>query len=157
MENYKGIYYNDEKEPKLYEGGAHFKYNKLYKILLSLGGVLEDDDFNHSSIKYKKKEHIKSNKDINSLLIKVKAKKSKYKTIYRMEDISMRNNEKRVSVNVTLIVSKYKSLKYRLSFCFEKNLNYPTKVGFDSNFFLKVLVGEKNCLPNNFTINYKLY
>lgn len=91
MENYKGIYYNDEKEPKLYEGGAHFKYNKLYKILLSLGGVLEDDDFNHSSIKYKKKEHIKSNKDINSLLIKVKGKKSKYKT-RNIEDLIYDNN-----------------------------------------------------------------
>ena len=80
MENYKGIYYKEEKEQKLYEGGAHFKYNKLYKILLSLGGIIEDDDFNHSISKYKKKEHIKSNKDISSLLIKVRAKKSKYKT-----------------------------------------------------------------------------
>ena len=80
MENYKGIYYKEEKEPKLYEGGAHFKYNKLFKILLSLGGILEDDDFNHSISKYRKKEHIKSNKDISSLLIKVREKKSKYKT-----------------------------------------------------------------------------
>ena len=79
MENYKGIYYNEEKEPKLYEGGAHFKYNKLYTILLSLGGVLVDDD-SHSISKYRKKGHIKSNKDINSLLIKVREKKSKYKT-----------------------------------------------------------------------------
>ena len=80
MENYKGIYYNEEREPKLYEGGAHFKYNQLYKILLSLGGVLEDDNSNPSTSRYTKREHIKSNKDINSLLIKVKEKKSKYKT-----------------------------------------------------------------------------
>ena len=80
MENYKGIYYNEEKEPKLYEGGAHFKYKNLFKILLSLGGVLVDDDSHHSISKYKKNEHIKSNKDINSLLIKVREKKSKYKT-----------------------------------------------------------------------------
>ena len=33
MEEYKGIYYGDETEQKFYEGGAHFKYNKLYKIL----------------------------------------------------------------------------------------------------------------------------
>ena len=33
MEEYKGIYYNDDKEQQYYEGGAHFKYKELYKIL----------------------------------------------------------------------------------------------------------------------------
>ena len=33
MDEYKGIYYGDEKEQKFYEAGAHFKYIKLYKIL----------------------------------------------------------------------------------------------------------------------------
>ena len=33
MDEYKGIYYGDETEQKFYEGGAHFKYIKLYKIL----------------------------------------------------------------------------------------------------------------------------
>ena len=38
MADYKGIYYKDNKEDKqiFYEGGAHFKYNKLYKILEKL-------------------------------------------------------------------------------------------------------------------------
>ena len=36
MEEYKGIYYNDDKEQKYYEGGAHFKYKELYKILEEL-------------------------------------------------------------------------------------------------------------------------
>lgn len=36
MEDYKGIYYNDETEQKYYEGGAHFKYKELYKILEEL-------------------------------------------------------------------------------------------------------------------------
>ena len=36
MEEYKGIYYGDESERKFFEGGAHFKYNKLYKILEKL-------------------------------------------------------------------------------------------------------------------------
>ena len=38
MADYKGIYYKDNKEDKqiFYEGGAHFKYNKLYKILAKL-------------------------------------------------------------------------------------------------------------------------
>ncbi len=36
MEEYKGIYYNDDKEQQYYEGGAHFKYKELYKILEEL-------------------------------------------------------------------------------------------------------------------------
>ena len=74
-----------------------------------------------------------------------------------MEDIVMRNDQERVPVNATMIVSKYKSLKDRLSFCFEKNWYHPNEVGFDANFFLKVLMGEKKYLPNNFTVNYKLH
>ena len=33
MDEYKGIYYGDESERKYFEGGAHFKYIKLFKIL----------------------------------------------------------------------------------------------------------------------------
>ena len=33
MKEYKGIYYGDDSEKKFFEGGAHFKYIKLYKIL----------------------------------------------------------------------------------------------------------------------------
>ena len=33
MEEYKGIYCNDIAEQQYYEGGAHFKYKELYKIL----------------------------------------------------------------------------------------------------------------------------
>ena len=33
MDEYKGIYYGEESERKFFEGGAHFKYIHLYKIL----------------------------------------------------------------------------------------------------------------------------
>jgi hypothetical protein len=37
MEEYKGIYYNDDgDDQQYYEGGAHFKYIDLYEILLKL-------------------------------------------------------------------------------------------------------------------------
>ena len=36
MDEYKGIYYGDDTEQKFYEGGAHFKYSDLYKILEKL-------------------------------------------------------------------------------------------------------------------------
>ena len=32
-DNYKGFFYNDNDEPKYYEGGAHFKFIELYRIL----------------------------------------------------------------------------------------------------------------------------
>ena len=36
MKEYKGIYYGDDTEKKFFEGGAHFKYIKLYQILEQL-------------------------------------------------------------------------------------------------------------------------
>lgn len=74
-----------------------------------------------------------------------------------MEDYNMNNPSDKVPVNATLIVSKYKSLKDRLNFCFEKNWYHPREVGFDTSFFLKVIMGQKKYLPNNFTINYTLH
>ena len=40
MEDYKGIYYNDNIEQEYYEGGAHFKYIELYRILEELAKKL---------------------------------------------------------------------------------------------------------------------
>ena len=36
MDDYKGIYYNDNIEQEYYEGGAHFKYIELYRSLEEL-------------------------------------------------------------------------------------------------------------------------
>ena len=36
MDDYKGLYYKETKEQKLYEGGAHFPYKELYEILIYL-------------------------------------------------------------------------------------------------------------------------
>jgi hypothetical protein len=36
LENYKGIYFNDDKEEEFHEYGAHFKYGDLCKRLESL-------------------------------------------------------------------------------------------------------------------------
>lgn len=74
-----------------------------------------------------------------------------------MEDYNMRNVNDKVPVNATLIVAKYKSLKDRLNFCFEKNWYHLREVGFDASFFLKVIMGQKKYLPNNFTVNYKMH
>ena len=36
MSDYKGIYYNDKKDPHYFEGGAHFRYRDLFSVLQSL-------------------------------------------------------------------------------------------------------------------------
>ena len=61
----------------------------------------------------------------------------------------------RVAINATEIINKYKKLQDRLNFCFERNWLHPKEVGYDANFFLLVIKGDKKYLPNNFSVNYK--
>lgn len=39
MADYKGIYYNNDSSEKYFEGGAHFRYKQLYKILEKLSSA----------------------------------------------------------------------------------------------------------------------
>lgn len=50
--SYKGIHFKQEKQLKLYEHGAHFKYQELYNILNSLVGKqeMEIGSTSHSSV-----------------------------------------------------------------------------------------------------------
>ena len=66
---------------------------------------------------------------------------------------NIRNEPQKVPVNAMEIINKYRKLQDRLNFCFEKNLFHPTEVGYDANYFLLVLQGEKFYLSNNFTVN----
>ena len=69
---------------------------------------------------------------------------------------NIRNEPPKVPVNATEIINKYRKFQDRLNFCFEKNWFHPTEVGYDANYFLLVLKGEKFYLPNNFTVNYNI-
>ena len=135
MDNYKGIYYNERKDLKLYEGGAHFKYNALFNILLSLGGFIEDDktnDFNNNSYK---KDKIKQNKDIDSLLIKVKGKQSKYKTrnFHQLNYINNPNTQIRQNSQYnlkrkhSLTLKDYNAKKNNMNNFLNKKLSYSRR------------------------------
>lgn len=63
MEEYKGIYYGDESERKFFEGGAHFKYSKLYKILEKL--AKERNGKEKQKELYVHKKNILSNNNLN--------------------------------------------------------------------------------------------
>ena len=138
MENYKGIYYHDSKEQRFYEGGAHFKYATLYKILLALGGIISSDqpeqEYDPAMANYKK-EHIKSNKDIDSLLRKVEGKKSKYKT-RNMNQLDYLNNPntqiKMNSSNNTNTNLQKKTFLSKKDFC-SRNINRDNGYFFDNN------------------------
>ena len=80
MKDYKGIYYNESKEQKFFEGGAHFRYKDLFKILISLGGIIPENNYLYSNVQ--KKIDINKNKfNINSFSSnKQKDKKNKPKT-----------------------------------------------------------------------------
>ena len=71
MENYKGVYYNDTKEQKYYEGGAHFKYKDLFNILKALGGVLPEEEHINPSNSFIKNKNInkENNLDLNINII----------------------------------------------------------------------------------------
>ena len=67
MENYKGVYYNETKEQKFYEGGAHFKFKDLYNMLKKLGGILPEEDHINSNSSFIKNNsnNGENNLDIN--------------------------------------------------------------------------------------------
>lgn len=69
---------------------------------------------------------------------------------------NMNANSQKIPVNATEIVNKYRKLEDRLNFCLEKNWFHPNEIGYDANYFLLVIKGEKKYLPNNFTVNYNI-
>ena len=66
------------------------------------------------------------------------------------------SGEIKVNVSALEIISKLKSKIDRQNFCREMNWYCPDEPGYDSNYFLKVLMGEKRYLPINFNTGYKL-
>ena len=62
----------------------------------------------------------------------------------------------KITVNAAEIISRLKSKVDRPNFCQEMNWFYPKESGYDDNFCLRVLMGEKKFLPINFSIIYKL-
>ena len=133
MDNYKGIYYHDSKEQRFYEGGAHFKYSALFKVLLAIGGLLSNDENEYSQIcKFKKDEQIKWNKDIDSLLRKVEGKKSKYKT-RNIISFDYLNNP-----NTQIKLDSHKSILHKTAFMIKKdfcsrNIKIDNSFLFDKN------------------------
>ena len=71
MNEYKGIYYGDEREQKYFEGGAHFQYIKLYKILEKIA------EERHKKEQDKKLLRVNKSKNINKIIINNDIKKTR--------------------------------------------------------------------------------
>lgn len=80
MNNYKGVFYKETNEKKFYEGGAHFRYKDLYEILLFLGGVLPDKEYN-----------INSSKDIMNITNNINISTNKRKSYSKTRNINQFN------------------------------------------------------------------
>ena len=105
MKEYKGIYYGDDTEKKYFEGGAHFKYIKLYKILeqLALEQKLKEKEEKQKELyvhKRNKLSNLTQNNNINNLDNISKEKKSRNVQGYfinNITNISTTNNLKNKS------------------------------------------------------------
>ena len=87
MLNYKGIFYKEEKEKKYYEGGAHFKYSDLVRILLAL---IKDENKNTES---------KESKISNDSKLNLISSSNKIENIKNEEN----ENEKKINSNLLTI------------------------------------------------------
>lgn len=162
MENYKGIYYNDSKEKKYFEGGAHFKYDSLFKTLLSLGGKLQEEECydNPDFIQKDNEEQTQINKDVNYLFRKIERKVPKYKTRNLAEFKYVNNPNTKILLNTKNIRKKGKLLVRNGSNTHSRNLknNYYFEKN-NSSYINKTTVSNKSIKNNinNKLINYFLY
>ena len=159
MDNYKGIYYNESKEQKYFEGGAHFRYKDLFKTLMDLGGIMPEDNYNNTS----KNNEINKNNDkilsLSNLLQKNQEKKINQKTRNINQFNYVNNPNTRITFNKKNNINKTKYLVKKNScsnhsrnidnnyFFDESNKNYTNVNTFSFN------NNKKSFLKNNMTQN----
>jgi len=92
MADYKGIYYNNDSSEKYFEGGAHFRYKQLYKILEKLSSA--------------QKMRLKREKLIKSRETKAKDKIKKTKKLPDKSGKNVENNihNSNINANVSLFI-----------------------------------------------------
>ena len=181
MENYKGFYYKESKSKKYFEGGAHFRYKDLFKILLSLGGTILEENIYYSNI-HQNNENKSKNKKLTLLSNKEKCKKNLPKTrninninyinnpntketikTKKIHQINLSNNnlENLNSINKIKAKKKYEEKSNINNFYYNNVYNIicpQTQRYHINNNLVKELLNNKNNIiedknPNNNTIN----
>ena len=131
MEEYKGIYYGDETEQKFYEGGAHFKYSRLYRILEKIA--------KERNAKEKKQELLYVHKSNN-----LNKSNNNNKNIYK----KTRNIIDNLDINklqYNTINNNYNNINYN----FQNNYNIFLSINKDSNNDNKNKIGNNLSMSNH--------
>ena len=105
LNEYKGIFYKDNKERKLYEGGAHFKYKELYKKLLILKKENEKEIYPLISDNHIIK-NLKNRSDENSQSIKNNIRIKKVLSSIKNENLNIEKKilkKKKICLKLILI------------------------------------------------------
>ena len=98
MDNYKGLYYNESKEQKFYEAGAHFSYEKLYKALLYLK---EEQNKKQKSMERQKDIYQNQNQNTNNNYLNTNLNaNSGVNSIFKINDLFQNNKNKPKTRNV---------------------------------------------------------
>ena len=139
LNEYKGIFYKDNKEHKFYEGGAHFKYKELYKKLLILKKENEKEIYPLISDNHIIK-NLKNRSDENSQSIKNNIRIKKVLSSIKNENLSIekKNIEKKKNINPNIYLNNSNFNYYKLG---------SLKLRNNSNLFLKERnssIGNKN-------------
>ena len=125
MEEYKGIYYGDESERKFFEGGAHFKYIKLYK-------ALEKIALERNLVEKEQEIYIHKKNNINNYL------KNKISNEKKSRNIQSYIDSNKITYNTQLINNQ--NLNYTFNIKQEEvnlSLNNNTKNKLTKNFSIK--------------------
>ena len=144
LNEYKGIFYKDNKERKLYEGGAHFKYKELYKKLLILKKENEKEIYPLISDNHIIK-NLKNRSDENSQSIKNNIRIKKVLSSIKNENLSIekkniekKKNMSQIDINPNIYLNNSNFNYYKLG---------SLKLRNNSNLFLKERnssIGNKN-------------
>ena len=139
MLNYKGIFYNQEKDKKFFEGGAHFKYSDLVNVLIDL--INEKNKNSESDISKIPSDDLRSTINKNILIEESNSSKiSKEKKIntnfltlnnYKIQNNIKLINTHRYVLNTDKNIEKEKARKKKLI----ELLNYNIKISpFKNNY-----------------------
>ena len=161
MENYKGVYYNETKEQKFYEGGAHFKFKDLFNILKVLGGVLPEEDHINPSNSFIKNKNINKEKNLDLNINSIFNEEQEEKIRQRTRNINQFNYINNPNTQITFnknIRSKNNNLSIKKSYMAPSRNIDKNSIFFDeinknyNNINASTLnYSNKNNLKNNLT------
>ena len=135
MKEYKGIYYSDDNEKKFFEGGAHFKYIKLYQRLEQLASEQKLKEKEIYINKNNKLKNILNNNNMNYLDNISQKNKSRNIPAYlnNMTSTSITNYNKNKSHNNNALTENKKNGDYNDSSMKNKTNYHRTYIIIQNN------------------------